>query len=258
MRKIFILPFIACLFFNTTSAQEYNAMLSNGLKYIDTPYVAGVLDVNDVETLEINGDALDCVTFVEFALAMSLCKDQGTEMSELEFADHLQNIRYRNGIIDGYTSRLHYTTDWINDNIKKGIIEDITAKHSSNTMQVFVNYMSTHPELYDKLKRSPENVAKMAAIEQQLSGQTVHYLPKELLPVEGLKWIKNGDIIAIMTNIHGLDVSHMGIAIYMKDNLHLLHASSKDKKVTVEKLALSRQLDRNKDYAGIRVLRLKQ
>jgi hypothetical protein len=97
----------------------------------------------------------------------------------------------------------------------------------------------------------------MASIEQRLSGQQVHWVPKDMLPAQGLPWIKNGDIIAITTNTPGLDISHLGIAIYIKDQLHLLHASSKQKKVIVEKLALSRQLAGNKTWTGIRVLRMK-
>ena len=260
MRKFIPILFtiFSFLFVFTITAQEYNAMLNNGLKLADTPYGAGMLEVNDNEELEINGDALDCVTFVEFALAMSLCEEQGSGMSEIEFAHHLQKIRYRNGIINGYASRLHYATDWINDNIKKGILEDVTAKNSDQKMNIFINYMSTHADQYKQLRRSPAEVSKMADIERQISGKAVHYLPKDKLPNEGLKWIKNGDIIAITTNSPGLDVSHMGMAIYMKNNLHLLHASSKEGKVTVERIALASQLERNKDYTGIRVLRLKK
>ena len=95
--------------------------------------------------------------------------------------------------------------------------------------------MSTHPELYKSLKNSPENVAQMAKYEKALSGKEVHYLPKDKLEPDGLPWIKNGDIIALTTNTPGLDVSHMGIAIYIKGQLHLLHASSKEGKVVVAK-----------------------
>lgn len=117
--------------------------------------------------------------------------------------------------------------------------------------------MSTHPELYKSLKNSPENVAQMAKYEKALSGKEVHYLPKDKLEPDGLPWIKNGDIIALTTNTPGLDVSHMGIAIYIKGQLHLLHASSKEGKVVVGKTALSQMLKDRKSLTGIRVLRMK-
>lgn len=258
MKKIILLSLIAGLFTSTAIAQEQNLMLKNALSLIDTPYAANTLDVTDEEELIINGDEMDCTTFVEFVLAMSLCPEQGDAMMESDFANNLQKIRYRKGKIDGYASRLHYITDWANDNVHKGLIEDITLKNSPDAMVVNLSYMSTHPEMYKHLKNSPANVAKMASVEQQLSGRKVSYLPKERLPLEGTKWIKNGDIIAFTTNIAGLDVSHLGIAIYIKDNLHLIHASSKAGKVTVEKLALTRQLDRDKNITGIRVFRMKK
>ncbi|NDV64324.1 N-acetylmuramoyl-L-alanine amidase-like domain-containing protein [Bacteroides sp. 224] len=258
MRKITLL-LIACALSTITFAQEsYNLMLSNALKYVGTPYVANTLEVTDEEELIINGDELDCTTFVEFALAMSLCPEQGDDMQESDFAKNLQNIRYRNGKIEGYTSRLHYASDWAKDNVRMGIIEDITATYSPTKKKVTVSYMSTHPEQYKHLRNSPGNVNKIVAIERELSSQSFFYLPKDQLPVEGLKWIKNGDIIMLTTDIPGLDVSHIGIAIYIKGNLHLLHASSKEGKVVVDKLSLNRQLARSKNQTGIRVFRLKK
>lgn len=258
MKTIVSLLLCTGLFSLPAAAQETNAMLNNGLKLIGVPYVANTLEVNNDEDLVVNCDEVDCTTFVENVLAMSLCPTQGAEMSEADFMKNLQQIRYRDGKIDGYTSRLHYMTDWINDNIRKGLIEDITKKYSPATMTVQLSYMSTHPEQYKQLKASPENVAKMAGYEKALSGQEIYYVPKELIPEKGLQWIKNGDIIAITTNTPGLDISHVGIAIYIKDELHLLHASSLQKKVIVQEQNLRKQLDSKNTWTGIRVLRMKK
>lgn len=54
-------------------------MLSNGLGFVDTPYKAGTLEVDDTEDLIINCDEVDCTTFVEYALAMALCPQQETK-----------------------------------------------------------------------------------------------------------------------------------------------------------------------------------
>ena len=189
---------------------------------------------------------------------MALCPQQGDEMQEGDFARNLQRIRYRDGKIDGYTSRLHYISDWINNAVRQGLLEDVTATYSPFKQKLSLSYMSTHPELYKSLKNSPENVAQMAKYEKALSGKEVHYLPKDKLEPDGLPWIKNGDIIALTTNTPGLDVSHMGIAIYIKGQLHLLHASSKEGKVVVGKTALSQMLKDRKSLTGIRVLRMKR
>ena len=262
MKTIIFSVFAICIITNLTKAQkitaEANPMLNNALLFLVTPFASNTQDVTADEELIVNADEVDCTTFVEYVLAMSLCDDQGDEMSENDFATNLEKIRYRDGIIDGYTSRLHYITEWISDNVKKGIIEDITASKSQEIMPVFVNFMSTHPDRYKHLENSTKNVVKMSQIERSISGQKVHYVSKENLPIDGFPWIKNGDIIAFTTSAPGLDISHMGIAIYLKGNLHLIHASSREKKVIVDNIALYKQLDRDKNVTGIRVLRMKK
>lgn len=221
-------------------------VLSNGLTFIGTPYVAGTLEVNEEEKLVINQKEVDCTTFVEYALAQSMDGD---------FACNLQRIRYRDGKIDGYTSRLHYIADWVENGIRQGIIEDVTALHSCDLQKLSISYMSAHPGLYKALKNSPANVKQMAEYEKALTGKSIHYLPKSKLKAEGLPWIKDGDIIAMCTNIPGLDVSHMGIAVYKNGKLHLLNASSINKKVEISAVPLSEMLARSKTNTGIRVLR---
>ena len=58
---------------SSVSAQEAdNAMLKYGLSFLKTPYVAHTLEVNDEEKLVVNFDEVDCTTFVEYVLALSL------------------------------------------------------------------------------------------------------------------------------------------------------------------------------------------
>lgn len=259
MTKLMFSALCAVAVMTSASAQDKSVMLSNGIKYVDVPYVAHTLEADGPEELIINCDEVDCTTLVEYVLAESLTpKLDNGDISESAFADNLQKIRYRNGKIDGYTSRLHYIADWINNGVRNGFLEDVTAANSADTEKLSISYMSTHPQQYKQLANSKENVAKMQEIEKSLSGQTVHYLPKAKLPVTGLPWIKDGDIIAITTNTPGLDVAHLGIAFYVNGKLTLLHASSTQKKVVVSKVALSQMLQDNSKWTGIRVLRMKK
>lgn len=240
-------------------AQHSNEMVTNGMKYIDVPYVAHTLESDEPEALIVNCDEVDCTTFVEYVLAESLSpKTADGDVLESVFADKLMKIRYRNGQINGYPSRLHYIADWVNNGVRNGFLEDVAAEHSPYTQKVNLSYMSSHPQLYKKLANSTENVKRMEVIEKSLNGQKFHYVPENKLPDKGLKWIKDGDIIALTTNISGLDVSHMGIALYVDGRLTLLHASSTDKKVVVSTLSLAQMLKESKNWTGIRVLRMKK
>lgn len=259
MTKMMFSTLCAVAVMTSASAQENSdVMLSNGIKYLDVPYVAQTLELAGPEELIINCDEVDCTTFVEYVLAESLSPTEEGQVAEGDFAVNLQKIRYRNGEIDGYPSRLHYISDWINNGVRHGFLEDVTASKSSDTEKLSISYMSSNPQQYKQLANSTENLAKIKEIEKSLTGQTIKYLPKEKLPNNGMAYIKNGDIIAITTNTPGLDVAHMGIAFYVDGKLTLLHASSTDKKVVVSKLALPQMLKENSKWTGIRVLRMKK
>ena len=93
--------------------------------FLDKPYVRGTLDIKEVESLVINTDSVDCTTFVEYVLA-SLVSGRLPDKNDLSYRSALQKIRYRNGTINDYSSRLHYFTDWINENQKNGFILEVT------------------------------------------------------------------------------------------------------------------------------------
>lgn len=251
-----------CIFFilvttlSASSQETDNAILKQALKFLGTPYVAHTLEVNEQEQLVINCDEVDCTTFVEYVLALALSPIENDNADTIAFAHNLQRIRYRNGQINGYPSRLHYIADWVNNGVRHGFLEDITALHSPDSLTLSLSFMSTHPKSYKQLTNSPENVRKIKEIEKSLSDSHFHYIPKSKLPDTGLPWIKDSDIIAITTNIPGLDVAHLGFALHQDGQLKLLHASSTGKKVLISKGSLSQMLKNNKRWTGIRVLRM--
>ena len=149
MTKLMFSALCAVAVMTSASAQDKSVMLSNGIKYVDVPYVAHTLEADGPEELIINCDEVDCTTLVEYVLAESLTpKLDNGDISESAFADNLQKIRYRNGKIDGYTSRLHYIADWINNGVRNGFLEDVTAANSADTEKLSISYMSTHPQQY--------------------------------------------------------------------------------------------------------------
>lgn len=257
-QKLFISMAALLMSFASHAQGIETKMVSHALSFLDVPYVANTLEMDGEEELVINCDEVDCTTFVEYVMALAKTPEQANgDISETAFAENLTKIRYRNGKIDGYTSRLHYVSDWINNGLRNGLIEDITAANSPYSTSLKLNYMTTHPSNYKQLANSPENVATMKKIENSLTGSEYHFLPKEKLGHNGNLWIKNGDIICFTTNIAGLDVSHMGIAFYADSKLTLIHASSTEKKVVVSKISLAQMLQQNDNVVGIRVLRVK-
>jgi len=223
---------------------------------LGVPYVAGTLDGNEEERLVVRTDALDCTTFVETALALSIADKRG-ERDFAGFKKALTDIRYRDGILNGYASRLHYFSDWIRNNELMGFVRECTSETScSQPKELWLDFMTTHVESYLPMKKNPALVKEIAAYEKNWQGTVVSYIPKEKLnlPSEKLK-IKNGDILAMVTNIKGLDVVHVGFAFWKDNHLHLLHASSVAKKVIEDPKTLFEYSKNTKAHIGVRAIR---
>lgn len=225
-------------------------------KMLGVPYVAGTLDGNEEEQLVVHVDQLDCTTFVETVLALCIADKRG-ERSFDGFKKALIDVRYRNGILDGYASRLHYFSDWIRNNEQMGFVKECTSETAcSQPKELWLDFMTTHVDSYLPMKKNPALVEVMAAQEKKWHGTVVSYIPKEKLNLspEELK-IKDGDILAMVTNIKGLDIVHVGFAFWKDNQLHLLHASSVAKKVIEDPQTQYESSKKTKAHIGVRAIR---
>ena len=240
--------------------RKSSATLFFARQLLGRPYVSHTLEVNEDEQLVVNTRELDCTTLVETVVALTICATKG----ERHFADYartLARLRYRGGIIDGYTSRLHYFSDWILDKQRMGLVEEIQQPNPpfKAVQTLDIHYMSRHPQAYKALKNHAGRVAVIARQEKALTGLTFRYIPKrEVKNTKALRSaIRDGDIIAITCSKPGLDIAHLGFAVWRKDGLHLLNASQLHKKVVEEPMTLGRYLSKHPSHTGIRVVRLK-
>lgn len=228
-------------------------------KFLGIPYVASTLENNTDEQLVINLSQLDCTTFVENVLTLTLCTKNGQTTFD-DFCNQLRKIRYRNGKV-GYPTRLHYFSEWISDNTRMGFVEETQAPNPpfSAVQTLQINFMSTHVDKYPMLVRTPSFIKPIAQMESELNGQTCRYIPKVgILNNAACKQaVKDGNILALVTSRQGLDTSHVGFAIWKKDGLHLFHASSLQKKVVEDKSLLRNYMMKQKSQLGVRVVKVK-
>lgn len=229
--------------------------------FIGRPYVAHTLEPFDEERVVVNTRQLDCTTFVETVLALKRCRQQATTRFA-DYVDALQQLRYRGGQLNGYTSRLHYFSDWIDDNSRMGFVAEVQAPNPPFTavQRLRVNYMSTHPKSYRLLKKFPKMVPTIARQEQQLTGRTYRYIPKSIVGNSQLlrQAVRDGDVIAITCSKPGLDIAHLGFAVWQADGLHLLNASMVHKKVVLQPLTLYDYLQQHPSHTGIRIVRIRE
>ncbi|MGD0022451.1 MAG: N-acetylmuramoyl-L-alanine amidase-like domain-containing protein [Smithellaceae bacterium] len=219
-----------------------------GRRFLRAPYKTGTLEAGGKEKLVVNFTQFDCFTFLEAVLALAKCAIQG-RITVVEFRRMLQFIRYRHGIIAGYSSRLHYFTDWLRDNERKKIIKDIMRRLGGEPRHKKINYMTTHRASYPALKNENE-FQKMLIVEKNLSRKTFCVIKKNKVNLQKRN-IKTGDIVAFVTEREGLDVVHVGFALWQGKNLHLLHASSKEGGVVISKKTLVTYLKQNKKFTSI-------
>jgi hypothetical protein len=223
-----------------------------GRLFINAPYKEETLESQGKEKLIVNVSGFDCTTFLETVLALAKCAAAG-KLSRSEFRRNLKLIRYRQGKIDNYFSRLHYFTDWLSDNEKKKTLKDVSRQFHAAVQHKKINYMTLNRASYPALKNEFE-FRKMLVIEKNISRKVFHIIGKDKVNQQKTK-IRNGDIIAFATKDEGLDVAHVGLAVWQGKNLHLLHASRKEGAVVISKNTLVAYLKSNKKFTGLIIAR---
>lgn len=224
-------------------------------RLLGTPYVAHTLE-GDEELLTINIHELDCTTFIEtlYALARTTLNRR---YSWRDYAAHLENLRYRNGEMGDYSSRLHYISEWIIDNRMRGNMQEITPDlpHADYLVKN-IDFMTHHTDSYRQLKDDSAMVEKIRRFE--LRNHRFPYIKRSWLNDKALKAaLRSGDFIGLVTKADGLDISHMGIVIVDdKGDPYLLDASMTGGKVMLESKPLFKYLERSKTNIGVRIFRM--
>ena len=231
-----------------------------GERFVGTPYQPHTLEVPGPERLVVNLEALDCVTFVENVLALArlawaappgLAHDP--DGFKAAFRDELVRIRYRDGTLDGYASRLHYFSEWIADNAAAGLLDARSRELGGAADGSAIDFMSTHPDAYRQLA-DPATLAEIARIETRIGAVERFYIPEGEVEARA-RGIRDGDVIAATSTVPGLDIAHTGIAVWRDGALRLLHAPLVGSHVQLSDESLAERIGRIEGQDGIMVAR---
>ena len=236
-------------------------MAKIGRSFVGTAYIPGTLEVEGPESLVINFRGLDCVTFVENVFAMSRfvrAGGAGTLLGNRKSAEDfyesiLSEHRYRNGQVNGYPSRLHYFSDWVGDNHRRGLVRDISSELHVIVDSEAVDFMSTHTDSYAQLV-DISNISLIKETEERLSAADRVYIPEDRIN-EVVQEIHDGDIIAATSTLAGLDIAHTGLALWIDETLHLLHAPLVGEAVQISETPLAERINKIEGQAGIIIAR---
>ena len=215
-------------------------------------YVGGLLDEPDTEQLVVTLAGSDCVIYVEMSLAMAMTTLQASTSYDA-FRENLKLIRYRDGEIDGYQSRLHYFSDWLLTNQEKDLV-DLQFQDEGLPAIEPPDFMSRNRENYRHLAGDDEIYQEIRAMEQRLAGHRLAYIPQERIP-EFEDRFRTGDILGFVTTLEGLDITHTGLVKMDGDRAGFYHASMTGS-VIVDPATIHEYTNNRRNINGIVVARL--
>jgi hypothetical protein len=181
------------------------AFLSNaflGVAYHESTLIGGE---HTPEVFVINLQGVDCLTFIEYIEALRLSK------SFSEFETNLRRVRYESGVVS-FSKRNHFFTDWIENN--RDFIRNVTGEITAGVMKRVRKLLNVREDGTFLLPGLPP------------AEREIGYIPSHEIDDSAINGLKTGDYIGIYSTVHGLDVSHVGIAIREGETVFLRHASS--------------------------------
>jgi hypothetical protein len=226
-----------------------------------TPYKNYTLEIDDrIEAPSVNMNAMDCWTFFEIALAFARMLDEPeANWTPERMLHYIELDRYRGGKCTGdYLSRLHYLEEWLSDNDRRGLVNDITRQLGGSSVPHVAREMTVGWKHYRYLRSNPKLLGPLGEMERRVSRGPFYHIPKSRVPAIESK-LRNGDIIGIVgrDGRRGYATSHVGLA-YRDENgvLRFMHASAPRNygKVLVD-ARLSAYLNKYSSHSGIMVAR---
>lgn len=201
--------------------------------FIGKKYGAGAWGLKPGKTL-INIHELNCVTFIETAWAILLTKrwlathpkaQSDEELLLGQFVSYLDNFRYYNGVNCVWEDRITYFTDQLYQMQDAGLLYDVAAQNGF-IFDKKIHYISSNKKKFSGFT----NWDRISKQEERLNARKKFYYPIHEYDRYAAV-AKTGDIIALATNVAGLDVSHCGFISRDNDELKFSHASMLKKKV---------------------------
>lgn len=226
---------------------------------VGTPYKGYTLEIDDrVEAPSVNMLGLDCWTFFETSLAFARMANEPVEdWTPKTLLKYIEMDRYWGGNCTGdYLSRLHYLEDWLHDNDRRGLVQDLTRSLGGVGVSNSATEMTNNWKTYRYMRNNASVRAGISKLEARLRQKPLVMIPKD--KVAGIEAkLQSGDIIGIISRDgSAYGTSHVGIAVRKGGVLHFMHASAPRNygKVVIDS-RLSDYLDRFKSHAGILVAR---
>jgi hypothetical protein len=202
-----------------------------GRALVGTRYKSFTLEIdNRIEAPSANFYGMDCWTFFEIALGFArMLNEPEINWTPETLLHYIELDRYRGGECTGeYLSRLHYLEDWLADNDRRGLVDDLTRQLGGVRVRHAAHEMTIGWKHYRYLAADPSLLRPLAQMEARVTERPLYEIPKRRVAAIESK-LRTGDIIGIISRDRpgSYSTSHVGLAYRTGDGvLHFLHASS--------------------------------
>ena len=196
---------------------------------LGAPYAASTLEhyladggSPEAEPLTLHLSRFDCVSLVESALAVARAA-AAPDAGWGRFAAEVERMRYRGGVRRGYSTRLHYFSEWVRDGERRGLLRDLGPELGAVPDERPLRFMSEHRGSYAAL-RDDATFEAIVRQERALDCCPRNLIARSRIP-EVTDRLQTGDVLAFATSIAGLDVTHTGFAYRDRAGvMRVLHA----------------------------------
>ncbi len=204
----------------------------------------------------INFESMDCVTFLENYLAAALTCQQADALPQMpadswileSFLLNLERVRYFGGQNCTWEDRIYYFTQALEELESQGLLQDIGAI-AGQPFRKRIHYLSSNKTKYPGIR----DWSRIAHYEARLSEAGLHWFPLERIE-QYAAVAQSGDLVALATDVKGLDVSHCGLIHVHEGALYFTHASSVKKRIVYQQ-DLDDYLSKRTSITGLFVYR---
>lgn len=230
-----------------------------GMALLGTPYVNYTLEIDDTtEAPSVNLNGVDCWTFYEISLGFArMIKHKPVGATPQDLLNWIEVERYRGGKCTGsYLSRMHFLEEVFADNTRRGLSVNPTRELGGVRIQRNITEMTSAWRSYRYLRANTSLLPGMATIQQRVSALPVYYIPSSRVAATE-KYLRTGDIVAIVSADKSGYTSHVGMVVKRPDGMHFMHATSsrsRGRKAILDG-RISQYLKRSSDHIGIIVYR---
>lgn len=207
----------AALIATTAERPLAERLLGMSEKFLNTPYVVSPLGEGGGPDPDptFRLDAVDCLTFVEQTLALSLAR------RDEDVARLLERIRYAQQ--PAYEDRNHLMeAQWLPNNMAKGFLVDVTRRYAG------ADVLEVKKVLTDASWQSKSSAELRLPPERQVKGSyTLNMIPLERVMAHARR-LPSGTILVVLRDdlpFKATRVTHLGFVVQKGRRTYLRHAA---------------------------------